>query len=548
MKKFFHKNKIIIVLGLIVIIAAFFRFWCLTQNPLGFSADEATIGYNAYSILKTGADEYGIRFPLAFKAFSDYQAPLYTYLTVPSIAVLGLNEFAVRLPSAVFGILTVITVYFLCLEIFKNSTIGLSAAFLLAISPFHVFFSRGAWQANLATFLITLGFYLFAIGLRSGKYLPLSVLAFLASLYSYQSPRLVVPIIGISLVLLYWKVLWKKKKALFASFVLGLIFFIPILFMLSSTAGQARFKGVSVFSDLGPVNQINSLRGEHSNPNGVVALIFHNKVQTFSIIVAENYLKHFSPDFLFFTGDSVGRQNIPGMGVLYLFDVLLLPAGLALMVKKEWFSKSKVILIWLIFAPLASAFTFQTPNALRAANMSVPLAIVSGFGAYSFFEFISSKRFLVKLLSFLLVLAVGLFFVLRFLNLYFVHLPQKYGLEWEYGFNEMISYINQNKEKHQKIIITNRYDQPYILTLFYLKYDPKTYQSISKQETLIDKFGFTTISSFDNFEFRHIDWANDSKLKNVIIVGTAEEIPDKVPTAKEIRFPNGKVAFKIVEG
>ena len=540
-------KKDIVILIFLVILASFLRLWQLQTFPPGFSADEATIGYNAYSILKTGADEYGAKFPLAFKAFSDYQAPLYTYLTIPSISVLGLNEFAVRLPSVIFGILTIITAYFLCLEIFKNSTIGLLAAFLLAISPFHIFFSRGAWQANLATFLITLGFYLFTLGLIKGRYLPLSVLTFLASLYSYQSPRLVVPTIGIFLVLLYWKVLWKKKKALFVSFVLGLIFFIPILFILAGAAGQARFKGVSIFSDSGPVNKINRLRGEHSSPNGIVSLVLHNKVQTFSVIAAENYFKHFSPDFLFFKGDTVGRQNIPDMGVLYLFEALLLPLGLISMIKKEWFSKSKIVLLWLIFAPLASAFTFQTPNALRAANMSVPLAIVSGFGAYSFFKFISSRRFFIRLFSFLFISALVLFFVLRFLHLYFVHLPQNYGLEWEYGFKEMISYIDPIKEKYQKIIITNRYDQPYILTLFYLKYDPKTYQGIKRQETLIDKFGFTTTSSFDNFEFRHIDWTSDSKLKNVIFVGTAEEIPDEVTTAKEIRFPNGEVAFKIVE-
>jgi len=535
-----------VVLFFIIILASFLRLWQLTSLPPGFSADEATIGYNAYAILKTGADEYGTKVPLAFKAFSDYQAPFYTYLTVPFVKFLGLNELAVRLPSAIFGILTVVIVYLLVLRLFGFQLLALLSAFFAAISPYLIFFSRGAWQANLATFFITLGFYFFVVGLENSKYLPFSVLAFIASLYSYQSPRLLVPIIGVFLILFYWKKLWTQKRAILVSFILGLLFFAPIIFILSGTAGQARFKGVSIFSDPGPVNRINQLRGEHSNPNGFLSKVLHNKIQTFAIITIRNHLEHFDKDFLFFKGDPVGRQNVPEMGVTYLFDIILLPLGLIFVFRRGLLDKAKIILLWLAVAPMASAFTFQTPNALRAANMAVPLVIVSSLGAFWLFEVISKRNMLAKIFCFLLIGSILGFSVGKFLHQYFVHLPKQYGLEWESGFGKMINFVKENEDNYQKIIITNRYDQPYILTLFYLKYDPKTYQKVDKQESQIDNFGFTMISSFDKYEFRRINWQEDSKLKDVLLVGTAEEIPKNAPVEKEILFPNGQPAFKIV--
>ena len=540
------RKNTLIFLG-IIILAAFLRLFSLSQFPPGFSADEATIGYNAYSILKTGKDEWGQWFPLAFRAFSDYQAPLYTYITVPFITILGLNELAVRFPSALFGILTVAIVYLLMTRLFRDSKIGLFAAFFLAISPWHIFFSRGAWQTNLATFWMTLGVYLFVLGLGKGRFLPLAVVAFLFSLYSYQSPRLVVPLFGILLLIFYGKELVRKKQALVIASAVGLILFVPLVFILPSTAGQARFKGVSIFTDPGPVNRINQERGEDANPNGIIAKIFHNKPLTFTTITAENYLKHFGPEFLFTKGDPIGRQNIPDTGVMYLFDVIFLASGLFFALQKDQLTKSKIILLWLAVAPIASALTFQSPNALRAANMAVPLSITSSFGAFFLFEFFSRKGVYTRILGVLLMGVVIVFFVARFLHQYYIHLPKQYGLEWEYGFGQMIDFVKENQGKYKKVVITNRYDQPYILTLFYLRYDPKLYQMEPKTQSIIDKFGFTTVNSFDKYEFRHIGPEEIKTARETLFIGTAEEIPEGVPVLKTINFPNGQPAFKIVE-
>src|SRR3989338_1078025 len=98
----------------IVIFGGLLRFWGLGENPPGLYWDEASLGWNAYSVLKTGLDEHGRFLPVdTFFAFGDYKPPLYIYAAVPSIWIFGLNEFAVRAPSvAAGGALTIVTYFF----------------------------------------------------------------------------------------------------------------------------------------------------------------------------------------------------------------------------------------------------------------------------------------------------------------------------------------------------------------------------------------------------------------------------------------------------
>lgn len=137
----------------IIFIATILRFWDLGSNPPGLFVDEVSNGYNAYSILKTARDEYGNFLPLTFRAFGDYNPALSVYTLVPSIALFGLNDFAVRFPSAIFGVFTVLLTYFLAYQILKDQKIALGASFLLAISPWHLQFSRYDHEANFMLFL-----------------------------------------------------------------------------------------------------------------------------------------------------------------------------------------------------------------------------------------------------------------------------------------------------------------------------------------------------------------------------------------------------------
>ena len=106
MKRFFP-------IAIIFLLALFLRIYNLANQPPGMTWDEAALGYDAYSILKTGRDQHGAFMPIIFKSFGDYKPGVYVYLTVPAVALLGLNETAVRMPSAIFGALAVIGIYLL---------------------------------------------------------------------------------------------------------------------------------------------------------------------------------------------------------------------------------------------------------------------------------------------------------------------------------------------------------------------------------------------------------------------------------------------------
>src|SRR3989338_286967 len=120
------KPKLIIIL--ILLLAAFLRFYKIDQVPPSLSWDEVSIGYNAYSILKTGKDEWGEAYPLAFKSFGEYKYPIHIYASVASIYFFGLNEFALRFPSALFGVINIFLLFLIAFKLFKNQFIALIAA------------------------------------------------------------------------------------------------------------------------------------------------------------------------------------------------------------------------------------------------------------------------------------------------------------------------------------------------------------------------------------------------------------------------------------
>src|SRR3989338_8375504 len=154
------KDKILLVA--IILLALALRVPWLDKFPAGLNADEAAIGYNDYSLLATGLDEHGAPWPLAFRSFDDYKPGGYFYLILPFIATLGLNIWAVRLPSALLWALSVYLVYLLINKLFaekKKTTINIGhlAALLLAVSPWHIHYSRGGWEANVASVFMIIG-------------------------------------------------------------------------------------------------------------------------------------------------------------------------------------------------------------------------------------------------------------------------------------------------------------------------------------------------------------------------------------------------------
>src|SRR3990167_10353770 len=216
-----------LILIIILALAFFLRFYRLGEYP-ALNADEAAIGYNVYSLLETGKDEHGNSWPIHFQSFNDFKPGLYFYLTLPFVKVLGLTELAVRLPGATLGVLSIFVVWLLVKNLFpdKKYLAELSALFL-AISPWHIHFSRGGWEVNAATFFITLGVLGLTKSAQSSKWFLVTLLSWVAAMYTYHAARVVIPLLALSLSVYYDSIL-KNKKRLATILLVGTILLIPL--------------------------------------------------------------------------------------------------------------------------------------------------------------------------------------------------------------------------------------------------------------------------------------------------------------------------------
>ncbi|MCX6726207.1 MAG: phospholipid carrier-dependent glycosyltransferase [Candidatus Shapirobacteria bacterium] len=479
------KSKLIIA---ILLLAAMIRFYNIGALP-SLNPDEAALGYNAYSLLQTGKDEHGAAWPLHFQSFGDYKPGGYVYLDLPFITAFGLTPLAVRLPNLILSIFTIYLIYKLVLLLSSNYNLSIISAFVLTINPWHIHFSRGAWESSTALFFIILGLFWFYSYIISHKsYLIfLFPLPLVTSLYIYHSARIIVPVIFLILIIFNFKLFLKSIKPALLSLLVAIILTVPVLTSFVRSGGTTRFGGVGLTADYGPIARAEELLNEHGNTK-LINRIIHNKRVLYTISWAQKYFSHFDYNFLFLKGDDVPRSKSPDMGQFYLFEVPLLFFGIIFVLKSKTPHLKSLLFSFLFIAPLASSLTFQAPSALRALPMVIPLSIFIAFGItkLSYFKY--------------LLIPLYLFSFLFYLDSYFVHSPQRYSFAWNRGFSDIVPFVNINKSKYQNIFFTNKYDQPYILYLFFSQYPPQQIQSQIKL-TSPDKFGFSTVDQIDNITF-----------------------------------------------
>ncbi len=546
-----------ISLILILVLAFVLRFYKLNTYP-AFNADEAAIGYNAYSLIETGKDEHGNPWPIHFQSFNDYKPGLYVYMVMPFVKLLGLNEWAVRLPNAFLGVATVYVLYLLVVKLFyktkdsklitKNQHLGLIAALFLAISPWHLHFSRGGWEVNTATFFMVLGvlFYLKAVNSKQFAYLFISSLVFVLSLYTYHAARIVTPFIIIGLLGIYYEEVIKNLKIYVLCAITAIVLLLPLAKDLLKPAISSRAAGVGLFADSGPLNRINEERGEHAKYNSLSSKLLHNKGVNYSLAFLENWSAHYHGLFLFLSGDDVERDKVPETGQMYMIDALFVIIGLSWMVK-NWNKEVRVVIHWLLIAPLAAALTFQSPHALRSENMIIPLVIISSIG-FCYLLIVIKKFVINKYFQYTIFFLLSTFIVLsffRYLHMYYVHMSKEYPFSSQYGVKELVNYVNENEGKFNNVVVTDRYDQPYILFMFYLNTPPGDFQN-NHELTGRDKYGFSTVSKYGKYVFKSVDWESDKlEYPNSLIAGTGPEIPREANIVKKIYGTNDFEYFDI---
>ena len=542
-----QKWKEFILLALLFFLAAFLRFYRLSEIPNGLYQDETAIGYNAYSIIQTGRDEYGKFMPLYFKSFGDWKLPVYIYLDTIPIKFFGLNEFAVRFPSALFGVLTVMTLYFFVKKLTEDKFLAFASSFFLAINPWHLHYSRATFEVSIALFLFLFGslFLINSFGSRKFGSFFLGTLCFILALYSYNLTRLLSPILFILILIFFGdKIKTIKKEERILTIIVSLVLMLPFLLTFFQTAGFNSSKGTLIFSSAQVIAPLVEFKSYLIYLFPLLSKIFFNM----PILQAWHYLQnaagYLSVDFFFIQGSSHGNHGIGNVGQFYLFELpFILTAIFSILKNKiKW---GFFLLLFSLMVILVASFTREVPHATRSFFLTAPFEIFSAFGLIIILNQIKNiKNVNIKIIILGLLSIIILHNIIYYFTSYYVRFPILYAKAWRSEDKDLSSYIKNNESGFDKIIFDEKAGFIYSSLLFYTKYPPVLFQSVVKREE-DDSEGFSKVNYFGKYEFRNIDWSKDYKEKNVMIISSVDNLPKEITPKKTFFYPLRPVVISL---
>ncbi len=505
------------LLACIMLLAACTRFPYLDQIPPGLYSDEASAAYDAYSIMRTGRDHYGVLLPLYCRGFDFWWAALIYYLAIPPIALGGLNVFTARFSVALLGLLTVWLTYLL-LKDRLNPVAALWAAFLLAISPWHIHNSRYLNDVAPFTFFFVIGLLFFARGLdRRNCYFHLSAVSFALCFYTYIVSRIFIPLACIGVLFIYRKELAPHRRSIIRSLALFFLLLIP-------TFSFAIREPDHFFTRY---NQISLMSGGRSFLQA-------------SLLFMKNYALHLSPVFLFFKGDANWRNFPQGFGQLYPFEIPLIVIGIISCIRAWRNPDARFLIFWLLIYGIPASLTVEDiPHGLRAST-AIPLyEILSAIGicwAWGRLRSLAGWRRRVGLLVGCLLAACAATNVYTFFHHYIYRYPVYAAHSWDYGWREAMDYANSVDRNYDHVVLTVlSVGAPTMHPPFHLRYDPAEYQRSRLEKS---KYLFATPEVMPRLF---------AALKGRTLYLVREQELAGAAPLKIVRFPDGRIAFKIIE-
>lgn len=510
-------QKKYLLLFLVFLLAGFVRLWGLGSIPHGLTWDEAAIGYNGHAVVTTRRDEWLERLPISFRSFGDYKAPLAIYLNGLFTVVLGLTPLIVRLPFALAGIFSCVGIYFLIRELalfyqIKNKeTLATLGALSLAISPWHIHFSRIGFEAGLSLFFCIVGLTALFHMLNSQRTLKwltasafslISGLSFVASLYAYHSAKIYVPILLITLLLFFVR----KQCVLFCR-----THIIEVLIAVAAVAGAL----YPLIAD--------TLWGNGATRAGV--LVFSMGYSPFVLVqtIISQFLAHFSFTFLF-GGDVANYRHTVGTGIIYPLTAVVLCAAVVLLLKKKVTQPLRNLftlgLALVCIGILPAALSQEAPHQNRALLTLIGSSILEATSLQILFTYIKDEVYKKMVVGTLICIYV-LFFV-TFINTYMTTFAARSAAAFQDGYVEAFTLATDyekglnGKPKVNTILFSNEYGQPYIFALFVRKTNPIWYRG----------------GSLNSYLFVDSIAPSDLERDNTLLVATPkDEIKDAKPDA-----------------
>lgn len=528
--------RLIIILLAIIAVSALLRFYQIDNIPPGLNIDESSQGYNAFSLLHSGKDRYGQSFPILFRSFGSYQAPLYTYLTIVPIYFFGNSIFSVRFISAICGILLVGMTFFLLVDFENRKRIGLAsiAALTVAMSPWAVFFSRIGTEASLGVTLFAFSLLLFYFSLKKLWFFPAATFVLGLSTHAYYSERLISIIFLVGFIWLFGKTIFSQRKAVLIGVAIFVLTQIPHLLITNSGAFTRRIAQVDYFSE----------QFFQNNSGGLLFASFGRP-----LFITREFLSHyfayFSPRNLFFDPDPQPERSIPDLSVFYNWMLIPLLFGLVKILRTRSSPLIKIILLVLLIGPIPAALTRDPFYSLRTLVYLWILTIIIAFGIGDILDKISDRFIKYSLAIFLL-----LYSSISLYSAYFVLL--KYEREiFDYSY---MMVLDKTKEfPGQKFVVdSSRQLAAGIRFAFFKKYNPDKLQQDLRSKVVGQYYNnveFDEPYVLDNIEVRPIVWREDI-CKKQVLVGDLLAISDgqakehKLELLFDIKDMAGNVALK----
>ena len=473
------KNKVILFEILFLFVGFSSRLLCIQNFPSGLNVDEASSGYEAYSILNYGFDRHGNSFPIFLESWGGGQNALYSYILIPFIKVMGLNLISIRLPMAIIGCIS-LYIFYKLLKKFNNDALTHIGLFFLAICPWHIMKSRWGLESNIFPDMILWMVYLIISFLKNGKKFLLYLSFCIAGLsfYAYGTSYFFVPVFVVFLLF----ILLKKKKItvydLFISILILVVVALPVIVCVFIN----KFNLPTIKIGLITIPSLSIIRYNH------ISSIFSSN------FVASSINNLLNSVFLFISQyDYLNWNALYFFGIIYIPSIIFFSIGIYISLKNKLNKDYNWIFsIWLLCSFLLSIVC--KPNINRLNVMWFPVIYYTIIGIYLFINHLKKiKKILCYLYTLLFALFMYEYFTFSNINMF----------TFNSDLGDAIKFVSKI-EKNKKVYVSNSIKEPYIYFLFYKKYNTSNFINSVKYKKCY-KCQFQEVLSFGNYYFIKID-------------------------------------------
>ncbi len=487
-KSLFKDYKEEVILFFILIVGSLVRLVAIGQFPNALNVDEASSGYDAFSLMKYGVDRGGNSYPVYLYAWGSGQSVLYSYLMIPVLMITGLCEYGIRLPMAIIGIISLYVFYYLIKNIFDNKRMALISVGFFAICPWHIMKSRWGMECNIFPDIILLSTLLFVLGLKKKK-TSLQILAFIGfaiSSYSYGTGYLFLPvyILGMLGYLIYKKEITIKKSIIYL--LIMFIICIPIiLYIAINTFGLDQISIGKVTIPKLLVNRYDEVSTVFSG--NIIENCVDNLLATLRILILQT--------------DGLEWNAISQFGMFYIISIIFFVIGVkASLGKYKDNIYNQIMNIWMLAAIVLSAFCDANINRINIIMIPCIYYIVVGI-----YEFLNKYK--------VATLCVCTIYIVLFAEFMYVYTSKDYNEYYTFtsGVEEVVDYCNSLNE--DTVYCQYSFKEPFIYFMFYGETDVHEYLDTVKYYE--EGRTFDNIKSFGKYKFY---LPSEIKENSVIIV------------------------------